>query len=54
MINDNLELNGMSGNNNTVIVTGGAGYIGSHVVIKLCKLGYIPVIVDNFTIAHQK
>ena len=38
----------MSKANTTVIVTGGAGYIGSHVVVKLCEAGYQPVIVDNF------
>ena len=38
----------MSQGNNTVIVTGGAGYIGSHVVVKLCQVGYMPVIIDNF------
>ena len=38
----------MSQDNNTVIVTGGAGYIGSHVVLKLCEAGYTPVIIDNF------
>ena len=38
----------MSRSNDTVIVTGGAGYIGSHVVVKLCKAGYRPLIVDNF------
>ena len=30
-----------------VIVTGGAGYIGSHTIIELLKAGYTPVIVDN-------
>lgn len=29
-------------------MTGGAGYIGSHVVLKLCETGYKTVIVDNF------
>ena len=38
----------MSQDNNTVIVTGGAGYIGSHVVVKLCEAGYTPVIIDNY------
>ena len=38
----------MSKAKNTVIVTGGAGYIGSHIVVKLCQSGYAPVIVDNF------
>lgn len=32
----------------TVLVTGGAGYIGSHIVSELAVAGYAPVIVDNF------
>ena len=31
-----------------IIVTGGTGYIGSHVVIKLHEQGFIPIIFDNF------
>ena len=31
----------------TVLVTGGAGYIGSHTVIELVEHGYNPVVVDN-------
>ncbi len=31
-----------------VIVTGGAGYIGSHTVVSLIDAGYEPVIVDDF------
>jgi UDP-glucose 4-epimerase len=31
-----------------VIVTGGAGYIGSHTCVALVEAGYSPVIVDNF------
>lgn len=38
----------MNNNNKTVVVTGGAGYIGTHVVIKLYQAGYSPVIIDNF------
>ena len=30
-----------------VIVTGGAGFVGSHICEKLCSLGYYVVIVDN-------
>lgn len=30
-----------------ILVTGGAGYIGSHTVVELVNSGYIPVIVDN-------
>ena len=31
-----------------IIVTGGAGYIGSHTCVELSKAGYEPVIIDNF------
>ena len=30
-----------------VLVTGGAGYIGSHTVVELIAAGYTPIIVDN-------
>ncbi len=33
----------------TILVTGGAGYIGSHTVIELVKAGYDAVIVDNLS-----
>lgn len=32
-----------------ILVTGGAGYIGSHVVVKLHEHGYSPIILDNFS-----
>lgn len=32
-----------------ILVTGGAGYIGSHTVVALMEQGYEPVIVDNFS-----
>ena len=31
-----------------IIVTGGAGYIGSHTVVELYKAGFEPIIVDDF------
>ena len=34
---------------NTILVTGGAGYIGSHVVIELVEAGYNVVIYDNLS-----
>lgn len=35
-------------NDNTILITGGAGYIGSHTVVELVKAGYHPIIVDDF------
>lgn len=32
----------------TVFVTGGAGYIGSHCIVELLNVGYEVVAVDNF------
>jgi UDP-glucose 4-epimerase len=34
---------------NHILVTGGAGYIGSHTLIKLIENGYSPVVFDNLT-----
>lgn len=31
-----------------ILVTGGAGYIGSHTVVELVAAGYEPIIADNF------
>lgn len=31
-----------------VIVTGGAGYIGSHTVVELIENGYTPIVLDDF------
>lgn len=33
----------------SVLVTGGAGYIGSHTIVELCENGFTPIIVDNFS-----
>lgn len=35
-------------NKKKILITGGAGYIGSHTCVALCEAGYTPVIVDNF------
>jgi UDP-glucose 4-epimerase len=32
-----------------ILVTGGAGFIGSHTVVELVKIGYKPIIIDNFS-----
>lgn len=37
-----------------ILVTGGAGYIGSHTVVELIESGYNPVIIDNFSNSKPK
>ncbi len=32
-----------------ILVTGGTGYIGSHMVVRLIESGYTPIIFDNFS-----
>ncbi len=34
---------------NNILLTGGAGYIGSHIHVALIEAGYTPVILDNFS-----
>jgi len=36
-----------------ILVTGGAGYIGSHMVEKLKKSGYTPIVFDNLSTGHK-
>ena len=36
-----------------VLVTGGAGYIGSHTAKALARAGYEPVVLDNFSTGHR-
>ena len=36
-----------------ILVTGGAGYIGSHAVVELAQAGYQPVIIDNFSNSRE-
>lgn len=38
----------------SVLVTGGAGYIGSHTLIALCEAGIEPVVVDNLYNSKQE
>jgi UDP-glucose 4-epimerase len=37
----------------TVLVTGGAGYIGSHMVLALCDAGEETLVVDNLSTGHD-
>ncbi|XP_038057445.1 UDP-glucose 4-epimerase-like [Patiria miniata] len=43
----------MADNTSYVLVTGGAGYIGSHTVLELLKEGYSIVVVDNLSNASK-
>jgi UDP-glucose 4-epimerase len=36
----------------TILLTGGAGYIGSHTFVALHEAGFAPVILDNFANSH--
>jgi UDP-glucose 4-epimerase len=38
----------------TILVTGGAGYIGSHVVRELLRRGHNPIVFDNLQTGHRK
>lgn len=31
-----------------ILITGGAGFIGSHTVVELAQAGHVPIILDNF------
>ena len=43
----------MSKLNQTVLVIGGAGYIGSHVVLELCEQGNNVTVFDNLSTGHK-
>ena len=37
-----------------ILVTGGAGFIGSHTVVELANAGFTPIIVDDFSNSEKK
>lgn len=37
-----------------ILVTGGAGFIGSHTVIALSEAGFTPIIIDDFSNSNQR
>lgn len=39
---------------NKILVAGGAGYIGSFVVLDLYKSGFEPIVVDDLSSGHLK
>ena len=44
----------MSQTNSSVLVTGGAGYIGSHAVLALKRAGHNVVVLDNLSYGHRE
>ncbi len=38
----------------TILIAGGAGYIGSHMVALLLKKGYTPIVADNLSTGHRQ
>ena len=43
----------MNANSSTILVTGGAGYIGSHACKALSRAGYRPIAYDNLVCGHE-
>ena len=37
-----------------ILVTGGAGYIGSHTLIELVQAGHQPIVVDNLANSSEE
>ena len=37
-----------------ILVTGGAGYIGSHTCVELIEAGYTPIVIDNLSNSNPK
>jgi UDP-glucose 4-epimerase len=38
---------------NQILITGGAGYIGSHACKALRRAGYLPIAFDNLVYGHR-
>lgn len=51
---NNTEVVTVSSVKPTILVTGGAGYIGSHAVLALKRAGYEVVILDNLVYGHKE
>lgn len=40
--------------NKNVLLVGGAGYIGSHILVKLAEAGFTPIVVDDFSTSDPR
>jgi UDP-glucose 4-epimerase len=51
-----IDLQGspVSSSKPTILVTGGAGYIGSHAVLALQRAGYEAIVLDNLSSGHRE
>src|SRR6266446_2841785 len=47
-------LAGQGGMSQSILVTGGAGYVGSHACKALADAGYRPVVYDNLSRGHRE
>lgn len=47
-------MNDWAGQGKTVLVTGGAGYVGSHCCLALAEAGFTPVVYDNLSNGHAR
>ena len=39
---------------NGVLVTGGAGYVGSHACLRLAEAGFKPIVFDDLSNGHER
>jgi len=37
-----------------MLVTGGAGYVGSHIAKVFSRSGFEPIVLDNFSTGHRR
>lgn len=49
-----MQRSSAGGTPSAILVTGGAGYIGSHTCKYLAALGHTPVVIDNLSTGHRR